>query len=48
MVSAMVAKHVKHVALIVGLVTHFHQPVVMVYVMVMRIVRIVLKIVAPI
>ena len=48
MVSAMVAKHVKHVALIVGLVTHFHQPVGMVYVMAMRIAQHVLKIVAPI
>jgi hypothetical protein len=46
MVSAMVAKHVKHVALIVGLVTHFHQPVATVNAMAMRIAQHVLKIVA--
>jgi hypothetical protein len=48
MANVMAQKTVIHVELTVVLVAHFHQPVVMVNAMAMRIVRIVLKIVAPI
>jgi hypothetical protein len=48
MANVMVPKTVIHVGLTVVLVAHFHQLVVMVYAMAMRIAQIVLKIVVPI
>ena len=48
MVNVMAQKTVTHVGLTVALVTHFHQPVEMVYVTATRIAQTVLKIVAPI